>query len=86
MAPTLAVEIYDKVKAGEMAGALNAQRKLNKIIGVALGLNISRWKDIMGLMGFDMGYTVFPARLETEEEKAMLKSDLDAIGFFDMVK
>ena len=40
----------------------------------------------MGLMGFDMGYTEFPARLETKEEKAKLKADLDAIGFFDKVK
>ena len=85
IAPKLSAEVYDKFKACDMAGALNAQRKLNKIIGVALGLNISRWKDIMGLMGFDMGYTVFPARLETKEEKAKLKADLDAIGFFDMV-
>ena len=86
MAPKLSVEIYDKFKDGDMAGALKAQRKLNKIIGVALGLNISRWKDIMEFIGFDMGYTVFPARLETKEEKAKLKTDLDAIGFFDMVK
>ncbi len=83
--PKLAVEIYDKFKANDMAGALIAQRKLNQVVGVALGLNISRWKDIMGVMGFDMGYTAYPARLQTEEEKSKLKEDLDKIGFFDMI-
>ena len=39
----------------------------------------------MGVMGFDMGYTVYPARLQTEEEKSKLKEDLDKIGFFDMI-
>ena len=85
IAPKLAVEIYNKFKTGDMAGALTAQRKMNEIINIALGLNTSRWKDIMELLGFDMGYTVFPARLETKEEKAKLKADLDAINFFDMV-
>lgn len=86
IAPKLAVEIYDKFKANDMTGALTAQRKLNDIIGIALGLNISRWKDIMGLMGFDMGHTVYPAKLQTKEEKAKLKEDLEKINFFDMVK
>ena len=69
-----------------MTGALKAQRKLNDIIGIALGVNISRWKDIMELMGFDMGYTVYPARLQTREEKLKLKEDLEKINFFEMVK
>ena len=86
IAPKLAVEIYNKFKANDMSGALAAQRKLNDIIGVALGLNISRWKDIMSIMGFDMGYTAYPARLQTKEEKEKLKQDLDKINFFEMVK
>jgi hypothetical protein len=69
-----------------MAGALEAQRKLNQIIGIAIGVNMSRWKDIMGFMGFDMGYTVYPTRLQTKEEKLKLKEDLDKINFFDLVK
>ena len=52
--PKLAVEIYDKFKANDMVGALEAQRKMNEVIGIALGGNISRWKDIMGLMGFGL--------------------------------
>ena len=83
--PKLSVEIYDKFKANDMAGALAAQRKLNQVVGIALGLNISRWKDIMELMGFDMGHTVYPAQRQTKEEKLKLKEDLDKIGFFDMI-
>ena len=86
IAPKLAVEIYDKFKANDMAGALRAQRKMNDIIGVALGLNISRWKDIMRIMGFDMGYTVYPAKLQSKEEIDKLKEDLEKINFFDLIK
>ena len=86
VAPKLAVKIYDKFKSNDMAGALETQRKLNQIVGIAVGVNISRWKDIMGLMGFDMGYTVYPARLQTKEEKLKLKEDLEKINFFDLVK
>lgn len=84
--PKLSVEIYNKFKSNDMAGALKAQRKLNDIIGVALGGNISRWKDIMEFIGFDMGYTVYPARLQTREEKLKLKEDLEKVNFFEMVK
>lgn len=86
IAPKLSVEIYDKFKSNDMVGALKAQRKLNDIIGIALGGNMSRWKDIMELIGFDMGYTVCPARLQTKEEKSKLKEDLEKINFFEMVK
>lgn len=86
IAPKLAVEIYDKFKDNDMAGALQAQRKLNDIIGVLLGNNMAGWKDAMTVMGYDMGYTVYPARLRTKEEVAKLKEDLEKINFFDLVK
>ena len=86
IAPKVAVEIYEKFKAGDMAGALSAQRKMNKIIDVLIDGNISVWKDALGLLGFDMGYTVFPTKLADKTEKAKLKAGLDAINFFDMVK
>ena len=86
IAPKLAVEIYDKFKAGDMSGALAAQRKMNRIIELLISGNISVWKDALGLLGFDMGYTVFPTKLADKEEKAKLKADLEAINFFDMVK
>lgn len=83
--PKLAAEIYDKFKANDMAGALAAQRKMNKIVSILISGNISVWKNALEFLGFDMGYTVFPAKLNTKEEKEKLKSDLDAIGFFDMM-
>ena len=84
--PKLAVEIYDKFKANDTLGALSAQRKLNAVIRVALGGNMDRWKDIMRLMGFDMGYTVYPASKQTEEELAKFKSDLEKANFFELIK
>ena len=86
LVPKLAVDIYEKFKAGDMAGALANQRKMNKIIDVLISGNMSVWKDALGLLGFDMGYTVFPTKLATKEEKAKLKADLDAVGYFDLVK
>lgn len=84
--PKLSAEIYDKFKAGDMVSALKAQRKLNEIVNVLIDGNISVWKDALSLLGFDMGYTVYPTKLSTKEEKEKLKSDLTAIGFFDMIK
>lgn len=86
IAPKLSVEIYDKFKAGDMAGALQAQRKMNDIIGVVLGKNIAGWKDVLRIMGYDMGYTIYPAKLQNQDELDLLKANLEKINFFDMVK
>ena len=82
-APKLACTIYNSFQKGDMQTALAAQRKLNKIINIALGNSIAYWKAILGLRGFDMGSTLFPGKNISSEEMLKLEEMLKEVGDFD---
>ena len=82
-APKLACTIYNSFQKGDMQTALAAQRKLNKIINIALGNSIAYWKAILGLCGFDMGCTLFPGKNISSEEMLKLEEMLKEVGDFD---
>ena len=63
----------------DLKTALSYQRKLNEYIKLMFGSNIAKWKSSMRALGFDVGYTVFPAREPTAEEYALLYSSLQKI-------
>ena len=81
--PKIAVHIYDAFHKGDLKTALAYQNQLNEFISVMLGGNMARWKAALTLLGFDMGYTVFPATPVSENELKDLKEKLTAIGFFE---
>lgn len=81
--PKVAVKIYDSFQKGDLKTALEYQNKLNEFVSVMLGGNMARWKAALTLLGFDMGYTVFPAALVSEADLNELKEKLTKIGFFD---
>ena len=81
--PNIAVKVYDSFQKGDLKTALTYQNKLNEFIAVMLGGNMARWKAVLTLLGFDMGYTVFPATLVNEGDLKELKEKLTAIKFFD---
>ena len=83
--PRLANGIYSDFMAGNIAGAREKQQKLNTMIPIALGKNLAYWKAVMTTMGYDMGYTVAPCIMPTEEEIADLKKKLEAIGFYEWI-
>lgn len=83
--PKVAVAIYDNFKAGNIEKAREYQRKLNAFISLCLGHNMGYWKSALTLLGFDMGYTVFPATPVDEKQLADFKEKLEAIGFFNMI-
>ncbi len=84
--PKLAVSIYDAFKRGDNVAALESQSKLNQMIAIGLsGGNIAYWKAMMTLMGYDMGYTVAPAKVPTKEVLDDLKAKLEIIGFFELI-
>ena len=84
--PKLAVGIYDAFTAGKIEEAREKQNKLNAMIKVGIKHgSISYWKAMLTLLGFDMGYTVFPCKMPQEQDLATLKSELEAIGFFGLV-
>ena len=82
-APKLACTIYNSFQRGDMQTALTAQRKLNKIINIALGNSIAYWKAILGLRGFDMGSTLFPGKNISSEEMLKLEEMLKEVGYFE---
>lgn len=81
--PKIAVHIYDSFHKGDLKTALAYQNQLNEFISVMLGGNMARWKAALTLLGFDMGYTVFPATPVSENDLKDLKEKLTAIGFFE---
>lgn len=84
--PKVAVKVYESYQKGDMKTALEYQNKLNAYIKkLAIGKGIGYWKASLALLGFDMGYTVFPATPISDEDMKKLKADMDEIGFFDMV-
>ena len=85
MCPALAVALYNAFNAGDMAKARELQRRLNSVIDIPLGRNLAYWKAVMTCMGFDMGYTLRPQQLPTEEELAILKAKLKATGEIETV-
>lgn len=88
--PKLAVKVYDCFVSGDMKTALVYQNKLNAFIKVVLEFAGNRgygyWKACLTLLGYDMGYTVFPTTPVSEKDLAELKQKLTEIDFFnDMV-
>lgn len=81
--PKLAVGVYDSFRSGDLKAALESQNKLNEFINVMLGGNMAAWKAALTLLGYDMGYTVFPAKMPTVADISELRNKLTAIGFFD---
>lgn len=84
--PKLAVSIYDSFMAGDICGAREKQNKLNAMIKIGMKYgNIAYWKAMLTLLGFDMGYTVFPRKMPQADDLKILKAELEEIGFFDLV-
>ena len=85
--PKLAVKVYDAFRSGDMKTALEYQNKLNQFIQVMFsfvnGRGLAYWKASLSLLGFDMGYTVFPSQQVSDEDLKILKDKLTAIKFFE---
>ncbi len=79
--PQLVVEIYDKFKAGDMQGALDAQYRLAPMrMAYGLGSFPVVTKDYMRLLGFDVGEPVLPNTRTKPENMAKLQALLDELG------
>lgn len=79
--PELVVDIYNKFKAGDIAGALESQYKLSPM---RMAYNLSSFpvvtKDYMRLLGFDVGESILPNTRSNPENMAKLQAHLDALG------
>jgi 4-hydroxy-tetrahydrodipicolinate synthase len=81
MAPALVVEIYNRFKAGDIAGALEAQYKLAPLrIAFGLGSFPVVMKDALNLMGIHVGDPIKPIGHCTDANLAKLKEILVKMG------
>lgn len=79
--PKLVVEIYDKFRAGDLAGALEAQYKLNpfRMVFDKASFPVAT-KDAANLIGLDLGNPVLPNHSCSDEVKQQLTKTLQDIG------
>ena len=82
--PKLAVEVYNAFKSGNMELAREKQDRLNSVIDVFIGHNIGYWKAALTLLGFDMGYTVAPAKPVLDDDLAVIKGKLKDLHILDI--
>jgi 4-hydroxy-tetrahydrodipicolinate synthase len=81
IAPALVVEIYNKFKAGDIPGALDAQYKLAPLrIAFGLGSFPVVMKDALNLMGIKVGDPIKPLDHCTPANMAKLKEILIQMG------
>jgi 4-hydroxy-tetrahydrodipicolinate synthase len=81
IAPALVVEIYNKFKAGDIPGALEAQSKLAPLrIAFGLGSFPVVMKDALNLMGINVGDPIKPLDHCTPANMAKLKEVLVKMG------
>ena len=74
--------IYDDFRGGNMAGALEKQKRADKIINVMLRYSvIPVCKMILEEMGIEVGNASFPMTRYTREEREKIKSELVDAGF-----
>lgn len=79
--PSLVVDIYNKFKAGDMAGALEAQFTLAPL---RMAFNLASFpvvtKEAMQLMGLPVGEPILPNTACTAENRGKLKGILQEMG------
>ena len=79
--PANITKVYDEFKKGNFAAALAAQSKQNTLIEDALksSIGLAYWKAYLTVLGFDMGYTVFPSSAPTAEDYKRIEGVLRQI-------
>lgn len=82
MMPKLFADIYNKFRAGDMAGAQEAQFKVNKVIALLLKYGVvAGVKAALQRIGYDCGEQVYPQKVLKGEERAAFYADLDALHY-----
>jgi len=80
--PKLFADIYSSYTAGDLAAAQAAQYKANKLIEVLLKFGVVNGiKDILDMLGYDPGYTVYPRKRFSAEEQAAFRAALKALNY-----
>jgi N-acetylneuraminate lyase len=75
-------KIYELYQAGDMKGALEVQKKADKVVGVLIKYQgIQATKVVLEAMGFEVGNATFPMKAYTPEQKKQIFEEVLAAGF-----
>lgn len=80
--PKLFVEIYNNFKAGNIEAAQAAQFKANKVIALLLKFGVGNGcKDMLDMLGYDPGYSVYPQKRFKDDEREAFHAALKELNF-----
>jgi len=78
------VGLYKAFTDGDLKTAQEYQYRINRVISVLLryGVNgvVNSTKAALGLMGYDVGHAVYPAKTYSNQELADLRNELEKLG------
>lgn len=79
------VSVIDEYNKGNIAEAVDHQNFAQEVINVIARYrgNIVAGKRIMKFLGIDLGINRTPFQNVTSEEEAIIRKELEAIGFFE---
>lgn len=79
--PKEATAAYNAFRTGNMETAFAQQKRINHLISFAIqGSGLQFWKAYMEVLGFDMGYTCFPAAEVTSEQMKAIEANLREVS------
>lgn len=82
--PKVIEAVYDNFRKGDIPAAQEAQWKANRLIEVLLKHGVvCGVKDILGKLGYNAGYMVYPQKRFTESEQSAFRADLDKIDYWN---
>ena len=80
-------QIHSCFERGELAEALEWQRRANKITGLLQTYNfMSGMTEVMRILGFDCGELRLPLFPLAEEQREALQADLESLGFAELAE
>ena len=80
--PRMFRQIYDRFRAGEIEGARQAQYKANRLIEVIIRFGVqASLKEMLGMLGYDCGFCVYPQKRLSDEERQGLRDALKAMHY-----
>lgn len=83
--PKVFVKIYDCFTSGDIKGAQEAQYKANRVIRVLLRHGVLNGvKDMLEMLGFDVGYCTYPLKRFTPSEQEAFRNEIRALKFEEL--
>jgi N-acetylneuraminate lyase len=80
--PKVFVKIYESFMSGNIVAAQEAQFKANKVIKILLRHGVLNGvKDMLEMIGIDMGYCTYPLKRFTASEQEIFRAELKTLRF-----